>query len=150
MVSGFSLIGGVRFSPSLTSWTQSHRITSYNVCYTKLLRVYIGIAFIAFLFLIITRSRGPFVSCFIASAVYWSLATPKRHQSLLIFFGIIIVGCLIYFLLGYQVSVGFSEIAVMLGRTGESQSLGSLTGRVPLWKAVIKLVMQRPFIGYVV
>jgi len=110
--------------------------------------VYIGIAFIAFLFLIITRSRGPFVSCFIASAVYWSLATPKRHQSLLIFFGIIIVGCLIYFLLGYQVSVGFSEIAVMLGRTGESQSLGSLTGRVPLWKAAMELVKQRPLVGY--
>ena len=110
--------------------------------------VYIGIALIAFLFLILTRSRGAFVSCFMASAVYWSLATPKRHQSVLIFLGIIIVGCLIYFFLGYQVTVGFSDIAIMLGRSGELQTLGSLTGRIPLWKAAMELVKQSPFVGY--
>jgi O-antigen ligase len=110
--------------------------------------VYIGIAFIAFLFLILTRSRGAFVSCFVASAVYWSMATPKRHQSVLIFLGIIIVGGLMYFFLGYQVTVGLSDVAVMLGRTGEMQTLGSLTGRIPLWKAVMELVKQSPFLGY--
>jgi exopolysaccharide production protein ExoQ len=110
--------------------------------------VYLGIAFIAFVFLILTRSRGAFVSCFMASAIYWSLATPKRHQSALLFFGIIIVGCLMYFLLGYQITIGISDIALMLGRTGEMETLGSLTGRIPLWKAAMELVKQHPFVGY--
>ena len=85
--------------------------------------VYLGIAFIAFLLLILTRSRGPFVSCFMGSAVYWSLTTPKRYQGVLLFLGIIIVGCLMYFLLGYELTIGFSDNAIMLGRAGEMETL---------------------------
>jgi len=36
-----------------------------------------------------------------------------------------------YFLLGYQITIGISDIALMLGRTGEMETLGSLTGRIP-------------------
>ena len=53
-----------------------------------------------------------------------------------------------YFLLGYEITIGLSDIAIMLGRTGESQSLGSLTGRIPIWKAAMELVKQSPFVGY--
>jgi O-antigen ligase len=55
---------------------------------------------------------------------------------------------LLYFLLGYQVTVGFSDIAIMLGRSQESGTLGSLTGRIPLWKAAMELVKQSPLVGY--
>ena len=53
-----------------------------------------------------------------------------------------------YFLLGYQITIGISDIALMLGRTGEMETLGSLTGRIPLWKAAMELVKQHPFVGY--
>jgi O-antigen ligase len=109
--------------------------------------VYIGIAFIAFLFLVLTRSRMPFIACFMASAVYWGLATPKRHQSVLLFLGIIAVGCLIYFFLGANFII-VGESIVTLGRTGEIGTLTTLTGRTPLWNAVMDLVNQRPLVGY--
>ena len=111
--------------------------------------IYIGIAIIAFLFLILTRSRMAFVSCMMASAIYWSMATPKRHQSVLIFLGIIIVGCLTFLLLGNLLFIQYGENAITLGR-GEwgIQSMQSLTGRLPLWNSLNELINQRPFVGH--
>ena len=109
--------------------------------------LYIGISFIAFLLLIITRSRGPFLAFFVGTAVYWSLITSKRYQGVLFFLGIIIVGCLMYFMLGYDF-VSFGEKVIMLGRVGEIESATTLTGRAPLWTAAMILVDQRPFVGY--
>ena len=111
--------------------------------------VYLGITFIAFILIILTRSRMPFISCIMGSAVYWGLATPKRHQSVLLFLGIIIVGCSIYFLLGNLLFIHYGETAITLGRGARGmQSIHTLTGRIPLWKAVVSLVNQRPFLGY--
>jgi len=109
--------------------------------------VYIVIAFVAFFFLIITRSRMAFIACFMSSAVYWGLATPKRHQSVLLFLGIIIVGSLIYFYLGDKL-MGASEKLITLGRTGDIETTKTLTGRTPLWNAAMDLVDQRPLVGY--
>jgi O-antigen ligase len=109
--------------------------------------VYIGIAIIALLFLILTRSRVAFVATFMGAAVYLGLVETERYRGVLFFFGIIIVGCLIYFFLGNEL-MGFTEKVVTLGRVGEVHTMGTLTGRIPLWKAIMKLVNQRPFLGY--
>jgi len=109
--------------------------------------VYIGIAIIALLFLILTRSRMAFISTMVGSAVYWGLVETERHRGVLLSFGIIIVGCLTYFLLGDEL-MGFSEKVITMGRVGEIKSMATLTGRIPLWKAVMKLANQRPFLGY--
>jgi O-antigen ligase len=111
--------------------------------------VYIGIIIIAFLFLLLTRSRMAFISCIMASALYWSMTTPKLHQSVLIFLGIIIVGCSAFLLLGNLLFIQYGEKAITLGR-GEwgIQSMHSLTGRLPLWTAINELIDQRPFVGY--
>lgn len=110
-------------------------------------RVYIGIAIIGLFFLILTRSRMAFVACFMGSAVYLGLVETKPYRGVLIFFGIIIVGCLTYFILGNEL-LGISDKVITLGRVGEVQSMSTLTGRIPLWKACMKLVHQRPFVGY--
>ena len=52
--------------------------------------VYLGIAFIVFLLLLLTRSRMAFASCIMGIAVYWGLTSTKRYQGVLFFFGIII------------------------------------------------------------
>ena len=77
------------------------------------------------------------------------MTTPKRHQKVLIFLGIIIVGCLIFLLLGNLLFIQIGENAITLGR-GEfgMQSMQSLTGRLPLWNALKELINQRPFAGY--
>jgi O-antigen ligase len=111
--------------------------------------VYIGIALLAFLFLLLTRSRMAFLSSIMASGLYWSITTPKRHQSILIFLGIIIVGCSTFILLGNLLFIQLGEKAITLGR-GEwgVQSMQSLTGRLPLWNSLTELINQRPFAGY--
>ena len=52
-----------------------------------------------------------------------------------------------YFLLDNEF-MGFSQNAINLGRSGGMETAGTLTGRTPLWKAVMSLVDQRPFLGY--
>jgi O-antigen ligase len=109
--------------------------------------VYLGTAFIAFLLLILTRSRMPFVACIMGSAVYWGLTPSKRYQAVLFFLGIIIFGCLMYFLLGYEFR-GFSENVFSLNRLGGMETLSTFTGRIPVWENIMKLVYLRPFAGY--
>ena len=109
--------------------------------------VYLGIAFIALLLLVLTRSRMPLLSCIMGTAVYWGLTSPKRYQGVLFFLGIIIFGCSMYLTLGYEF-MGFGEKIITLGRVGEIQTTKTLTGRIPLWSALMEAVHLRPFLGY--
>ena len=109
--------------------------------------VYLCIAFIAFLLLVLTRSRGPFIACFMGSSVYWGLTTSKRYKGVLFFLGIITFGCLMYLILGSGF-MSFGGKALTLGRFGQIETTTTLTGRTPLWTAVMSLVNQRPFVGY--
>jgi exopolysaccharide production protein ExoQ len=109
--------------------------------------VYLCIAFIAFLLLVLTRSRGPFIACFIGSSVYWGMTTSKRYKGVLFFLGIITFGCLMYLILGSGF-MSFGGKALTLGRFGQIETTTTLTGRTPLWTEVMILVNQRPFVGY--
>jgi len=109
--------------------------------------VYIGITFIALIFIILTRSRGAFISCFVGAAVYLGLSLQKGQQRLLVFFSIIIAGCLVYFFFGNEL-LGVSDKIITLGRVGEIESTNTLTGRIPLWKDLMSLVNQRPLVGF--
>ena len=109
--------------------------------------IYIGIVIIAFLLLILTRSRMAFISCIIASAVYMGLVVKNHIKGVSIFLGIVIVVCSLYFILGSDF-MGLTEQVATLGRVGEMKSAKTLTGRIPLWKAIIELVNQRPFVGW--
>ena len=110
--------------------------------------VYLGIAFIVFLLLILTRSRGPFLAFFMGTAIYWSLITTKRYQGVLFLLGIIIFGSLMYFMLGYELVHYGGQMTMTLGRIGQVEQTTTLTGRTPLWTAAMILVDQRPFVGY--
>ena len=107
--------------------------------------VYLGIAFITFLLLVLTRSRMALLSFIMGSAVYWILTSSKRYQGVLFSFIIIIFVCSMYFLLGHEF-MDVSQNAISLGR--EEGTLKSLTGRRPLWENILILVNQSPFVGY--
>ena len=109
--------------------------------------VYLGIAFIAFLLLVLTRSRVPLFSFIMGSALYWGLTSSKRYQGVLLFLSIIILGCSMYFFLGYEF-MGFSKKVIMLGRMGQFETATTLTGRTPVWKNLLELIHMRPFLGY--
>ena len=109
--------------------------------------VYFGIAFIAFFLLLITKSRMSFLSCSMASAVYWGLTASKRYQGVLLFLGIISFGCVMYLLLGYEFKAYFENV-ISLNRAGASETYTTLTGRIPLWQNILEIVDLRPFFGF--
>jgi O-antigen ligase len=107
--------------------------------------VYLGIAFITFLLLILTRSRMPVLSFIMGSAVYWILTSSKRYQGVLFFLLVIIFVCSMYFLLGHE----FKDESLSMINLGRSvETVQSMTGRRPLWEKVMLLVHYRPFTGY--
>ena len=146
-------VGSWRFSgkmhPILQGWHCGLLLLSAFVFYKtadKNRAVYLGIAFIAFILLILTRSRMPLASSILASAVYWYLTSSKRYQGVILFLGIISFICSLYLMAGD--GKGFGEQTIMLGRIGEVETTTSLTGRIPLWSAMMTLVNERPFVGY--
>ncbi|MFC1817598.1 O-antigen ligase family protein [Thermodesulfobacteriota bacterium] len=109
--------------------------------------VYLGITFVAFLLLILTRSRVALVSCIMGSVVYWFMVSTKRYQGPLLFLVIISGVCSIYFLLGSEFT-GFGEKVVMLGRGQDISTTKTFTGRLPLWENLMQVVNERPFLGF--
>ena len=109
--------------------------------------VYYGIALIAFLFLWLTRSRGPIVGLMLGSAVYVGLTASMRYKVAL-FLGIVIFGCLLVFL-PENVLNTLGESVITAGRGGEGlESMETLSNRLPLWKACLSAANESPLLGY--
>lgn len=106
-----------------------------------------GIALIAMIFLLLTKSRMATAAAFIGLCVYWLLVSSKIHKVTLIF-GVVILGCLLYLSLGEKLNT-YGEIATTLGRGDEvKETVSTLTGRIPLWRECLKYAAERPILGY--
>jgi O-antigen ligase len=111
--------------------------------------VYITMTAIALLFLALTKSRMPLACAVLGVGLYLRLTLPKPKNLLFaIFIGSVIVGCLMYFLLGDEI-VLFGKKIVSMGRGEEAKSsMGTFTGRIPLWMECMRFVTERPLLGY--
>jgi len=99
---------------------------------------YLSVAFIALFFTYICRSRMPTAAAFVGFTVLGSLIIMKRHQFEIVF-GLIVLGCVLYFALGEEFQGGQ---AVSAGR-GFSWS-----GRMELWTELMRYAYHRPLLGY--
>lgn len=108
-------------------------------------KLFLIFAIIGLLFLILTRSRAPFVSAILALFAYWSLVSPSSRK-----FKFILIGgftfCLLLFLAGDALFPALKQ-AILLGRVDHYNTF-SLTGRIPLWNEVLEYVARRPLLGY--
>ncbi len=105
------------------------------------------IVVVALVFLLLTKSRMAVVASIVSIGLYWYRVVSGPSKMFLVL-GMIIVCCLAYISLGDRL-LDYGEEASTLGR-GEiaRESVGTLTGRIPLWKECFKWAAERPIQGY--
>lgn len=97
--------------------------------------------------LLLTKSRMALASTLGALLFFWMMASSRKNKAGIIL-GLISLTCLSYLIIGDQL-IHYLDVATTLGRGQEArESVGSITGRIPLWKECFKWAAMRPLVGY--
>ncbi len=102
---------------------------------------------VAIVLLLLTKSRMAVASTFVSLGLFWlMISSPKRITAAVMLAAVVM--CTAYLALGDKF-IQYGEIATTLGR-GETarQSVGTLTGRLPLWRECFRWAVKRPILGY--
>lgn len=102
-------------------------------------------AFVAVVFLVLTKSRTAFAGALLALVVYCILYLPKS-KVFLYASAAISTACLFFLTLGHNF-LSFASFAILLGRSDLSATQ-TLSGRIPLWTQLLPYIWERPFLGY--
>lgn len=104
---------------------------------------------IAFILLLLTKSRSSLIGCsFALYATAFLMGSSGLRKFLAIGPPFIICAALLTVsLLGFDVW-GEVNQAMHMGRDMETSELGSLNGRIPLWALLFEYIMQQPLLGY--
>lgn len=105
--------------------------------------IFLGVMFVAAIFLLLTKSRAPFVGTIIAYGIY-ELCTKKR--SILVTY--VYAG---FVALGVMALVLGNTLLPLLGsgiNLGRQESISGLSGRAELWNELGEFVNERPVLGY--
>lgn len=109
--------------------------------------VYILIGLVSFIFLLLTKARGPTWGIIVTLIVYLFIAVPKRRKHLIVY--IIILCALLY--IAYVSLIddyNFSSLANIIALGREDSNISTLTGRVGVWQVCILYIGHRPLHGY--
>ncbi|NPA94113.1 MAG: O-antigen ligase family protein [Thermodesulfobacteria bacterium] len=106
-----------------------------------------GAMMVALVLLLLTKSRMAVASTFICLTLFWFMVSSARTILATVMLALVVL-CSSYLVLGDKV-IEYGEAATTLGR-GESarESVGTLTGRLPLWKECFRWAVKRPILGY--
>lgn len=107
-------------------------------------RFYLGAAVIAFIFLVLTKSRASLIGTLFALGAYWSFKSslPKKGVVVLISSWLLSLLLLIF---GKGLLSRIWE-TILLGRGGLQTY--TLSGRIPLWLDLLEHAKQSPLFGY--
>jgi O-antigen ligase len=112
---------------------------------TKLL--WLGLAIMGVACLLLTRSRSATVAFGVAFIVFMFLGA-SRNRKLVYAFAILQLAAIAGVLwCGSDSQDGFLS-AVKMGREQDTAEITTLTGRIPIWGAVLERVGERPMFGY--
>jgi len=107
--------------------------------------LYYLIAVVAFMFMILTKSRTAFISSVVAFLTFWVLKSTRRSKFA---WGLGIIWIFTFFLIIDGDSFfSFLQQYILLGRERE-EGLMDLTGRIPLWEDCFPYIWKRPLLGY--
>ncbi len=97
--------------------------------------------------LLLTKSRMAVASTLAALCLFWFMVSSARTR-VGAFLLVVMMLCTGYLCLGEKI-FEYGEAATTLGR-GESarESIGTLTGRLPLWQECFRWAAKRPILGY--
>lgn len=108
-------------------------------------KIFIVIAAIAFVFLALTKSRTALASTVVAIAVHYALGLSGQRK-LALASGAIAGFAFLFLFAEFFLPVFLQSIN--LGREDAADSVGALTGRVPMWIQCLGFAMERPILGY--
>lgn len=111
-------------------------------------RGFIFLAFVAFVFLGLTRSRMPLASTIIACIVGGSFVAPKIRKVAFASAYFLVCTSLLWFLIGRNIDKAAMDAATLGRGERTAESLDTFTGRLPLWDAELGYVKERPLLGY--
>ncbi|MEM8681029.1 MAG: O-antigen ligase family protein [Planctomycetota bacterium] len=97
-------------------------------------------------FLLLTRSRTTLASTLLAMIAIQGLRSRGKQRIMLVLGGttLLITGALVIFLLGGSAKETLGGAASM----GRTESMATLSGRVPLWEELLVACSERPILGY--
>ena len=101
---------------------------------------------VATLLLLLTKSRTSLLAFAATVALLVWLRTSGRTRLVLVLGLLLAVssGLLVMEMSGQRVAERFDDV-VLLGRTGKT---ATLSGRIPLWSALVPYILDRPILGY--
>jgi O-antigen ligase len=106
---------------------------------------YLAVAIAAFAVLFLTKSRTAFASGFFAASALVALG-PSRSRWLAIIYCAVLILLGSFFVFGDEL-INFGKNFFFLGRVKEEE-IFSLTYRIPIWKACLPYIAERPLLGY--
>ncbi|MFP7755212.1 O-antigen ligase family protein [Thermodesulfobacteriota bacterium B35] len=106
-----------------------------------------GILIMALYFLLITKSRMAVFSAFLGTGFYWLLVSTGRKKIAVALLALI-GASLLYLVLQDRFLPFLSDMATLGRGEAAKESVGTLTGRLPLWGESFRYVLERPILGY--
>lgn len=106
-------------------------------------RFLFGVAVIAFVCLVLTRSRGALIAGLLGFLAYEVLTASRTKQLSWVLLITWITALL--FLISYDNVISTLQRAILMGREG---NVSELSGRTPLWEECLTYVAMRPLHGY--
>lgn len=103
-----------------------------------------GLMAVGFIFLLLTRSRGPFIGLIVALIVL-QIFKRKTSKAVVILFVVAAMFCIAFLIFG-DIFFQTLEMGVLLGR--QDEQLLELNGRRELWAECVEYAKRRPMSGY--
>jgi O-antigen ligase len=112
-------------------------------------RLWLAAFLIGSVMLALTRSRTGMISCGAGALLLWSMDLSRARRMLL--FGTLGLAGVFILLLAVASQGSPAELitdAIRLGREQEAEEVTSLTGRIPIWAALVGNIVKRPIFGH--
>jgi O-antigen ligase len=103
------------------------------------------------LFLLLTKSRTGTAAYLVGLLVLLTIGMP-RSKKMLVYAGLAVLSAsAILGAFAFNAGEGIEQFfarAVIMGRQQDMEGVSSLTGRLPIWEAILHDVAERPLVGY--
>lgn len=110
-------------------------------------KTWVCIFIVSLAFLLLTKSRMTFGATLAGIGTYWVIVL-RRPQKVTLVLATVICLCLMYFVAGDHIGSYSLDIASFGRGKDGAESIGTLTGRIPLWEECLASARRRPYCGF--
>jgi exopolysaccharide production protein ExoQ len=106
--------------------------------------VFLVVAAASFVFMLLTKSRGPMVSALVGLVGYWWLVSTRMRKFVYVYVIFMLLVSL-YLAFGEQFLTHGKNMLLLARSDSEIQTF---TGRITIWEECLTYAMQKPILGY--